>query len=256
MADNVGNVSAPGTLTVQVDASPPSVEVNCPATAAVGSEAQRDGHRLRRAVGPGQRPERHGADRHQQSRTADDRSDGDRQRGHSTTASCTTQVGNTTVISGNVSNKLIVKSGEAVKLTSTAHDAARSKCSRAARWTSRAPPPKAIKASRAGVMRICGAKVGALKITGSTGPVTIGDGEGCAGQQLLAGATLTGNTGGVSVIGNTFKGTVKVTGNSGGTTVTNNTVGKNLTVTGNSGTVVDTAEHGRRQDRKLQARSK
>jgi hypothetical protein len=39
VADNVGNVSAPGTLTVQVDVSPPTVEVNCPATTPVGSKA-------------------------------------------------------------------------------------------------------------------------------------------------------------------------------------------------------------------------
>jgi hypothetical protein len=97
---------------------------------------------------------------------------------------------------------------------------------------------KAINASQAGVIRICGAKVGSLKITGGTGPVTIGDSEGCAANSG-SGATLTGNTGGVSVVGNTFKGSVKVTGNSGGVTVTNNTVSKNLTVTGNSGTVVD-----------------
>ena len=36
VADNAGNVSAPGTLAVQVDATPPSVEVECPATALVG----------------------------------------------------------------------------------------------------------------------------------------------------------------------------------------------------------------------------
>jgi hypothetical protein len=39
VADTVGNVSAPGTATVQVDVSPPAVEVKCPETAAVGSSA-------------------------------------------------------------------------------------------------------------------------------------------------------------------------------------------------------------------------
>ena len=58
--------------------------------------------------------------------------------------------------------------------------------------------------------------------------MTIGDGEGCAGNTGSAGATLTANTDGVSVVGNSFKGSVKVSGNSGG-----------VTVTGNSGTVVD-----------------
>ena len=37
VADNVGNVSAPGCLTVQVDATPPSLEVNCPAMVAIGA---------------------------------------------------------------------------------------------------------------------------------------------------------------------------------------------------------------------------
>ena len=36
VADNAGNVSAPGCLTVQVDATPPSLEITCPATALVG----------------------------------------------------------------------------------------------------------------------------------------------------------------------------------------------------------------------------
>ena len=39
MTDNVGNISAPGSLTVQVDATPPSLEINCPAKALVGSSA-------------------------------------------------------------------------------------------------------------------------------------------------------------------------------------------------------------------------
>ncbi|MGA2321920.1 MAG: SGNH/GDSL hydrolase family protein, partial [Solirubrobacteraceae bacterium] len=39
VADNVGNVSAPGCLTVQVDATPPSLEITCPATALVGTPA-------------------------------------------------------------------------------------------------------------------------------------------------------------------------------------------------------------------------
>ncbi len=37
VADNAGNVSQPGCVTVQVDATPPSLEVTCPAEAAVGS---------------------------------------------------------------------------------------------------------------------------------------------------------------------------------------------------------------------------
>jgi len=39
VADNAGNVSAPGTLVVHVDATPPSLEVTCPASASVGEHA-------------------------------------------------------------------------------------------------------------------------------------------------------------------------------------------------------------------------
>jgi len=38
VADNAGNVSQPGTLSVQVDATAPSLEVKCPASAVVGQE--------------------------------------------------------------------------------------------------------------------------------------------------------------------------------------------------------------------------
>jgi hypothetical protein len=39
LADNAGNVSKAGCLTVQVDATPPSLEINCPASVSVGSAA-------------------------------------------------------------------------------------------------------------------------------------------------------------------------------------------------------------------------
>ncbi len=99
---------------------------------------------------------------------------------------------------------------------------------------------KGIKATAASVIRVCGAKAGSIKVSASTGPVVLGDGEGCAAGSYSAGANITNNTAGVSVVGNSFKGSVKVANNSGGTTVSGNTVSKNLTVTGNSGTVVDT----------------
>ena len=60
--------------------------------------------------------------------------------------------------------------------------------------------------------------------------MTIGDGRRLFAEQRGAKSiTLKGNTGGVTLVGNTIKGSVKVTGNSGGTTVTGNTIAKNLT---------------------------
>jgi hypothetical protein len=237
VADNVGNVSAPGTLTVQVDVSGPIVEVNCPSTAAVGSKANAtitasDGQSGLATDPSGTVPiDTTKTGPQTTEATATDNV------GHSTTASCTTQVSNTTVVSGKVRHKLVVKSGEAVEVTSTA-TTGKIEVQPGGSLDVEGASTKAINATGAGVIRICGAKVGSLKITGSTGPVTIGDSEGCAANSA-SGATLKGNTGGVTVIGNTFKGAVKVTGNSGGVTVTNNTVSKGLTVTGNTGTVVD-----------------
>ncbi|HEY2216213.1 MAG TPA: hypothetical protein VGH21_01875, partial [Solirubrobacteraceae bacterium] len=154
-------------------------------------------------------------------------------------ASCTTQVVNTNVITGKLKGKLVVKSGEAVELTSTAVAKA-IEVQPGGSLDVEGASTKAIKASGASVIRICGAKTGGIKISGSSGPVVIGDSEGCAGNTIAAGGVnLSGNTAGVSVVGNNVSGAVKVANNSGGATVTGNTIAKNLTVTGNSGTVVD-----------------
>jgi hypothetical protein len=118
----------------------------------------------------------------------------------------------------------------------------------------------AIVASGADTVRICGASMlGVVSATGDSGPVLIGDGTtGCAGSSIageitlrndtggvtiekahvLGSVSVSGGSGGVSVIGNDT-GPLSVTGNSGGATVTGNTVTGSLTVTGNSGTVVD-----------------
>jgi hypothetical protein len=238
VADNVGNVSAPGTLTVQVDASAPSLEVNCPSSTPVGSSASAsvtasDGQSGLASDPSGTVPIDTSEEGPQTiERTATDNV------GHSTSSSCTTQVVETRVITGRVKSKLVVKEGEAVKLTSTAQTNAIEVQSGGSLDVEGATT-KGIKASKAAVVRVCGAKVAAIKLVGDSGSVTIGDQEGCAANSGSAGLTLTGNTDGVTVVGNSFKGSVKVSGNSGGVTVTGNTIAKNLTVSGNSGTVVD-----------------
>jgi hypothetical protein len=238
VADNVGNVSAPGTLAVQVDASAPIVEVNCPATTPVGSSASAsiaasDGQSGLASDPSGTAPIDTSEEGPQTiERTATDNV------GHATTASCTTQVVQTRVIAGRVKGKLVVKEGEAVKLTSTARANA-IEVQAGGSLDVEGATTKGIKASKAAVIRICGAHVGAIHASNGTGSVTIGDGEGCAANVGSAGAKLTGNTDGVTVVGNSFKGAVKITGSSGGVTVTANTIAKSLTVTGNSGTVVD-----------------
>ncbi len=238
-ADNVGNVSAAGTLTVQVDASAPSIEVTCPATTPVGSNANAnvsasDGQSGLATDPSGSVPidtSKTGSQTIE--RTATDNV------GHVASASCTTEVVNTTVITGKVKGRLVVKSGEAVELTSTAKASA-IEVQPGGSLDVEGATTKAIKASGASVIRICGAKTAGIKITGSSGPVVIGDSEGCAGNTIAAGGVnLSSNTAGVSVQNNKLAGAVKVASNSGGATVVGNTIAKNLTVTGNTGTVTD-----------------
>ena len=69
VADVLGNVSAPGCVTVQVDATAPSLSVSCPATAELDClRGRRDGRGVRRAVRASGQPIRVGGDLHQQPR--------------------------------------------------------------------------------------------------------------------------------------------------------------------------------------------
>ena len=238
VADNVGNVSAPGTLSVQVDASAPSVEISCPATAAVGSSANATITASDGQSGLASDPSGTVAiDTSEAGAQTIERSASDNV-GHTSSASCATQVVETRVITGKVKGKLVVKEGEAVQLSSTAKANAIEVQSGGSLDVEGATT-KGIKAGKASVIRICRAHVGSVKVVGDTGAVVIGDSEGCAANTGSAGAVLQNNTDGVTVIGNSFKGSVKATGNSGGVTVTGNTIAKSLTVTGNAGTVVD-----------------
>lgn len=239
VADNVGNLSAPATLGVQVDASGPVVEVNCPATAAVGSSSSASISASDAQSGLASDPSATVALDTTKTGPQSTAASATDNVGHESSDSCTTQVLNTNVISGKVKKKILVKSGEALELSSTAV-VNQVEVEPGGSLDVEGASSKGIKASGAGVIRICAAKVGSIKVAGNTGPVVIGDSEGCSGSSSSAGAVLQNNKAGVSVVANTFKGSVKLTGNSGATTVTGNTITKNLTVSGNSGTVVDT----------------
>ncbi len=236
-ADNVSNVSAPGELSVQVDATAPTLEINCPASTPVGSSSSAtvsasDGQSGLASDPSGTVPiNTSKAGPQTTERTATDNV------GHSTTTACTTEVVSTKVISGHVKGKLIVKKGEAVQLTSTAV-ANGIEVQEGGSLDVEGATTKTITALKAGVIRICGAKTGALKIQRSSGSVTIGDGGGCTGSNIKS-AILYTNHGGVSVIANTIAGSAKVQGNGGGTTVQNNTIAANLTVLGNAAPTVD-----------------
>lgn len=78
---------------------------------------------------------------------------------------------------------------------------------------------RGVSTNQAGLVRICGSRIaGGLTVTGSSGPVTVGDGStGCAGNQFSRpGVTLTGNHAGLVLGGNTVAGTATVSGNSDG----------------------------------------
>ncbi len=260
VADFAGNVSATVSLTVQVDASAPTLEVACPATAQVGQSgvfatvSASDGQ-----SGLATDPSGTVAiDTSKAGPVTVERSASDNV-GHTTTSSCTTDVVETKVIGGSQIKKLVVKSGEAVQLTATANVGAIEVQAGGALDVEGAHTGQ-IKASGASVIRVCGASVaGASKIAGTTGPVTIGDEAGCAGSTFATTVNVSGNAGDVSVIADTIDGKLTVSSNTGATTtVVHNTIAKALTVTGNTGTVIDTPNtvggKSKLQARKLQAR--
>jgi hypothetical protein len=242
VADKAGNVSAAGTLTVQVDATAPTVEVSCPAKAQIGASASAtvtasDGQ-SGLAVNPsGTAPINTGkAGAVTITRTAVDNV------GHETSASCTTLVGYTQVVTGAVKGKLVVKAGQAVELTSTAKaSGAVTVKAGGALDIEGATVSGSLSAKGAALVRICGATLnGPVKASGGTGAVVLGEGgPECASSTFHGNVTLTGNKAGVLVEDGVFAGSLKVTGNSSGATVTGNGVAGNLTVTGNTGAVVD-----------------
>ncbi|HXM87630.1 MAG TPA: hypothetical protein VN889_08335, partial [Solirubrobacteraceae bacterium] len=242
VADFAGNVSAAASLTVQVDATPPSVSVSCPATAEVGESGVQatisasDGQSGLASDPSGTAPiDTSKAGSVTVERTASDNV------GHTTTASCTTVVGHTLVVEGTLKKKLVVKAGESVELVASAKTKA-VEVQPGGALDDEGASTAGIKASGAALIRICGASIGnATKITGTTGSVVIGDEAGCAPSKAGGGVTVSANAGDVTVIGDQFASALSVKGNTGATTtVTHDTVGKTLTVTGNTGTVIDT----------------
>jgi hypothetical protein len=240
VADYAGNVSAPGCLTVQVDATPPSLEISCPATAVEGRSAYAtfsasDGYSgLANEASGAVRVNTDQAGLVTTSHTAISNV------GLETTKSCTTEVGFTKIVTGTLTRKLVVGAGESVELTSTASASKGVAVENGGVLDIEGASVSKLTAGKAALLRICAASISSSVKAESSGPVVIGEGTAkCAASTISKTLTLTGNTGVVSVDGNVFGASVKVTGNGGGTTVTNNKVAGSLTVTGNSGTVVD-----------------
>jgi hypothetical protein len=228
-------------VTVQVDATPPSLEIACPVSVQVGAPGvtatitASHGYSGLRTNPSGTVPiETNKAGLQTITRTAVSNV------GLEATKSCTTEVGYTQVITGHVKGTVVVKSGEAIELTPTAK-AAGVEVQAGGALDVQGASTKAISANGASLIRICGASVrGAVTILDSSGSVVIGEGTPeCSASTFKKAATLQGNSAGVSIEHNVFRASLAVTGGSGATTVIDNNLSKNLTVTGNSGEVID-----------------
>jgi hypothetical protein len=244
VADNVGNVSSPGTLSVQVDASAPSVEASCPPPVSIGAKGVNatvtasDGQSGLAKDPSGSYPINTSTGGVKTVKvTAIDNV------GHETEASCSTLVGYTQVITGNVKNKLVVKAGQAIELTKTAKVSGPVTVQPGgALDVEGATISGSLTAKEATLLRICDANVSStLKAIGGSGSVVIGEGnEACGASNVHGTATVKANKAGVLIDENVFYSALKVLSNEGGTTVIDNTIAGEFIVKGNTGTVVDT----------------
>ena len=240
MKDNAGNESAPGSLTVQVDATPPTLEIKCPAMVAIGSSANAtvtasDAYSGLKTDPCGTVPINTSKAGDQTiTRTAISNV------GLETMKSCTTVVGYYVIVTGRV-DSLTVKSGEAVELTSTATVSGKTTVKAGgALDIEGATLERSLIATRAALLRVCGASIGGrVKVSGSSGSVVIGEGTSECAASTISQTTIKANTGGVEIDGNAFGSSLSVLNNGGGTTVINNKVAASLSVNGNTGSVVD-----------------
>ncbi len=244
VTDNVGNVSAAGSLTVQVDATPPSLEVNCPGPVSIGAT----GVHATVTASDGQS----GLAINPSGTVPINTSSGGVKTvtvsavdnvGHVTSDSCSTLVGYTQVITGTVKGKLLVKAGQAIELTSTAKTTGTITVKAGgALDVEGAKLSGSLSASGAALLRVCGATIsGPVKAVNGSGSVVFGgSSEGCTPDEFHGVVTVKGNTAGVTIEEDTFAASLKVQSNVGGTTVTHNTIAGSLTVKSNSPTVHDT----------------
>jgi hypothetical protein len=227
---------------VVVDTTPPTVEISCPPTAAVGQSG---------VVATVVASDESGLKVDPSGTIPIDTSTGGTKTvsatavdnlGNEATASCSTQVGFSQVITGSVKGKLVVKAGQSVQLTASAKVSGNVTVKPGgALDVEGATLSGSLSAKGATLVRVCGADVaGALKAIGTTGSVVVGDGGECTGNALHGAVTAKSNAAGVSIVGNDVHSSLKALGNGGGTTVKGNEVAGALTVTGNSGAVSDT----------------
>jgi hypothetical protein len=251
----LGERSAPGCVTVQVDATAPSLSITCPAMVAIGSSASAavtatDPYSGLSIDPSGTVPiDTSTAGTKTITRTAVSNV------GYETTQSCTTVVGYYVIVSGPVNGNLTVRSGEAVELTSKAKVNGNVTVRPGGSLDIEGGTVmRSLHANGAALLRVCAATIdGGLKATAGSGPLVVGEGTaGCAASTVTGAAAIKGNAKGVTVEGDTFASNLRVLSNFDGATVTGNTIAGSLAVAGNAGTVVDRPNtvHGRT---KLQA---
>ncbi len=239
--DYVGNVSAAGCLTVQVDATPPTLELSCPAMVAIGSSA--------RATFDASDTYSGLASPASGTVVIDTSTSGVKTTtytarsnvGLETTKSCTTFVGYYVVVKGPV-KKLVVRDGEADLLNSSAKVSGTVTVQPGgALDVEGATLSGSLKASGAALLRVCSASIaGGATVKSASGSVVLGEGTaGCAASTFAKTVTVKGNAAGVSIDGNAFGISLSVKENAGGVSVVDNKVARNLTVSGNSGSVTD-----------------
>jgi hypothetical protein len=207
---------------VVVDETPPTLELSCPAMVAIGSSAHATFVASDAYSGLKTEPSGTISINTSTSGPKTTTYTAVSNVGLKTTKSCTTLVRYYIVVSGPVRGGFTVRSGEAVEMTSTATIAGRVVVRPGgALDIEGATLSSALVANEPALLRVCGASVaGAVTANRSSGALVMGDGTPeCSGDR--------------------FSKSVVVQGNTGGVTVTGNTVQKRLTVTGNTGTVVD-----------------
>jgi hypothetical protein len=243
VADNAGNLSSPASLSVQVDASAPSVEASCPAPVKIGAKGvsatvtASDGQSGLASDPSGSYPINTSSGGVKTVKvTAIDNV------GHETEASCSTLVGYTQVISTNLKGNLTIKAGQAIELTKTAKVSGNVVVKPGgALDVEGATISGTFSAKEATLIRVCGAAAAKVTVTKSSGSVVIGEGnEACSPSKFGGVVTIKENKAGVLIDENVFSASLKVIGNEGGTTVIDNKIAGELIVKANTGTVVDT----------------
>lgn len=122
--------------------------------------------------------------------------------------------------SGTVNGGMVVKSGMSVCITGTVNGGLTVQAGGAV-FANGATINGGVSSVGATALRMCAATInGNATVSGSTGPVVIGDGTddgppACAGDTFNGGLSVTGNGGGLEIGGDHVSGSVTVTGNSG-----------------------------------------